>query len=59
MFVAGSGFDEAPLVAWGTQRAISVDVLSSNYLIAVAPVGAELSSLRVETKVGSARVRVE
>jgi hypothetical protein len=58
VLIAGSGFHSGMKVSWGDIEAVSVAVLSSNFLSAIAPQGAELSLLRVKTDGGSVRMRV-
>ena len=58
VLVAGSGFSADATVSWGETAARSVEVLSSNFLVATAPAGAQLSQLRVATARGLAAVRV-
>ncbi|WP_328623744.1 right-handed parallel beta-helix repeat-containing protein [Streptomyces sp. NBC_00353] len=49
VLVAGSGFSSGTQVTWGSASATSVNVLSSEFLIATAPAGAALSQIAVAT----------
>ena len=54
VLIAGSGFAPETAVAWGELAASSVELLSSNFMVAQAPRGADFTALRV----GSIRLRI-
>jgi hypothetical protein len=58
VLVAGSGFTPETSVEWGIAAADGVEVLSSNFLIALAPAGADFARLRVTTASGSRSMRI-
>ena len=58
VLIAGSGFDSDTSVAWDDAEAHDVEVLSSNFLLASAPAGADFARLRLMTAQGSRRMRV-
>jgi hypothetical protein len=54
VLITGRGFTADAAVAWGEMPALRVERWSSNFVVATAPAGAELSRLRVTTARGSA-----
>jgi hypothetical protein len=58
VLVGGSGFGPSATVTWNGLAATSLELLSSNFLIASAPAGAELAKLTIVTAGGTARLLI-
>jgi IPT/TIG domain-containing protein len=53
VLITGRGFQPGTTVSWGSTRATSVEVLSSNFVRATAPAGTPLAQLTITTPRGT------
>jgi IPT/TIG domain-containing protein len=53
VLITGRGFQPGTAVSWGSTRATSVEVLSSNFVRATAPAGTPLAQLTITTPRGT------